>query len=141
MAKPQVLFICTANAARSQMAEGLLREKYGDRYDVSSAGTRQSAVSPRAIAVMQEIGIDISSHRSKYLGEFRDKPIDIVVTVCDRAHETCPVFPYAKKTLHHGFCDPHAYGGSDEEILAAYRSVRNDIAAWIDATFGGRDPP
>jgi arsenate reductase len=117
------------------MAEGLLRAKYGDRYEVSSAGTRQSSVSPRAIVVMQEIGIDISQHRSKYLGEFRDKPIDIVVTVCDRAHELCPVFPYAKKALHHGFHDPHACGGSDEEILAAYRSVRDEIAAWIDSTF------
>ncbi|MGA2917885.1 arsenate reductase ArsC [Methanoregula sp.] len=113
--------------------------KYGDRYDVFSAGTRQSTVSPRAIAVIQEIGINISHHRSKQLDEFRSKPIDIVVTVCDRAHKVCPVFSYAKKTLHQGFRDPHAYGGSDEEILAAYRSVRNDIAAWIDTTFGGRD--
>jgi len=135
MTKPKVLFICTANAARSQMAEGLLRAKYGDRYEVFSAGTRQSSVSSRAIAVMQEIGIDISRHRSKYLGEFRDTPIDIVVTVCNRAHELCPVFPYAKKSLHHGFRDPHACGGSDEEILAAYRSVRDEIAAWIDTTF------
>jgi len=137
MAKPKVLFICTANAARSQMAEGLLRAKYGNRYEVFSAGTRQSSVSPRAIMVMQEIGIDISQHRSKYLGEFRDTPIDIVVTVCDRAHELCPVFPYAKKALHRGFRDPHACGGSDDEILSAYRCVRDEIAAWIDTTFAG----
>jgi arsenate reductase (thioredoxin) len=118
------------------MAEGLLRARYGDRYDVFSAGIRQSAVSPRAIAVMQEIGIDISRHRSKSLDEFRGMPIDTVVTVCDRAHEVCPVFLHAKKTLHHGFRDPHARGGSDEEILAAYRLVHDEIAAWIDVTFG-----
>jgi arsenate reductase (thioredoxin) len=141
MTKPQVLFICTANAARSQMAEGLLTAKYGDRYDAFSAGTRQSSVSLRAITVMQEIGIDISHHRSKNLEEFRGKPIDIVVTVCDRAHEVCPVFPYAKKTIHKGFRDPHAYGGSEEDILADYRSVRNEIAAWIDNMFGGRVIP
>jgi arsenate reductase (thioredoxin) len=135
--KTRVLFICTANAARSQMAEGLLRARYGDRYDVFSAGTRQSKVSIRATEVIQEIGIDISRHRSKSLEEFRSIPIDIVVTVCDRAHELCPIFPYAKKNLHNGFRDPHAYGGSEEEILAAYRSVRNEIAAWIDTTFGG----
>ena len=140
MTKPKVLFICTANAARSQMAEGLLRAKYGDRYEAFSAGTRQSSVSPRAIVVMQEIGIDISRHRSKYLGEFRDTPIDVVVTVCDRAQEVCPVFPYAKKTLHRGFRDPHASGGSEEEILAAYRAVRDEIAVWIDTTFGTRGP-
>ena len=141
MTKPQVLFICTANAARSQMAEGLLRAKYGDRYDAFSAGTRQSAVSSRAIAVMKEIGIDISQHRSKNLDEFRGESIDIVVTLCDRAHETCPVFPHAKKTLHKGFRDPHAYGGSDEEILSDYRAVRNEIAAWIDTAFGTGNGP
>jgi arsenate reductase len=141
MKKPQILFICTANAARSQMAEGLMRAKYGDRYDVFSAGTIQSAVSRRAAAVMREIGIDISHHRSKNLDEFRGRPVDIVITVCDRAHEVCPVFPYAKKTLHKGFRDPHAYGGSEEDIMADYRSVRNEIAAWIDTTFGGRDTP
>ena len=118
------------------MAEGLLRAKYGERYEVFSAGTRHSTVSRWAITIMQEIGIDISHHRSKLLTEFRDRPLDIVVTVCDRAHEICPVFPYAKKTLHKGFRDPHAYSGSDEDTLNAYRAVRDEIGAWIEITFG-----
>ncbi len=88
--KPRILFICTANAARSQMAEGLLRAKYGDRYEVFSAGTRQSKVSTRAIAVMHEIGIDISNHRSKNLAEYEGVPFDLAVTLCDKAHALCP---------------------------------------------------
>lgn len=105
--KQTVLFICTANAARSQMAEGYLRAKYGERFDIFSAGTKQARLSTRAIAVMQEIGIDISHHRSKILEEFKGKPIDIAVTLCDNAHAVCPVVPSAKKTIHRGFFDPH----------------------------------
>ena len=133
--KPWILFICTANAARSQMAEGLLRAKYGDRYEVFSAGTRQSKVSTRAIAVMQEIGIDISTHRSKTLAEYEGVPFDLAVTLCDKVHAICPVVPGAKKTIHHGFDDPHLTPGTDEEVLDGYRKVRNEIAAWIDTTF------
>ncbi|MFA4877341.1 MAG: arsenate reductase ArsC [Methanoregula sp.] len=135
--KIRVLFVCTANAARSQMAEGLLRAKYGDRFDAFSAGTRQSTVSPHAIAAMREIGIDISHHRSKTLDEFEDQPIEIAVTVCDRAHQVCPLIPFAKKTIHCGFPDPHAVKGTPEEIAGAYRSVRDAIAAWIDREFSG----
>ena len=135
MGKPWILFICTANAARSQMAEGLLRAKYGDRYEVFSAGTRQSKVSTRAIAVMQEIGIDISTHRSKTLAEYEGVPFDLAVTLCDKAHAICPVVPGAKKTIHHGFDDPHLTPGTEEEVLDGYRKVRNEIAAWIDTTF------
>jgi arsenate reductase (thioredoxin) len=134
--KTQVLFICTANAARSQMAEGLLRARYGDRYDVYSAGTRQSKVSARAIAVMQEIGIDISHHRSKTLNEVSGIPFDLAVTLCDNAHAVCPVVHNAKKTVHHGFADPHLTPGTDDEILDVYRRVRDGIATWIDASFG-----
>ena len=130
--KTRVLFICTANAARSQMAEGYLRAQYGDRYEAFSAGTRQSRVSVRAIQVMQEIGIDISTHRSKSLEEFRDVPLDLAVTLCDNAHKVCPVVPSAKKTIHHGFADPHLTPGTDEEILLGYRRVRDEICAWID---------
>ena len=134
--KPLILFICTANAARSQMAEGLLRAKYGDRYEVFSAGTRQSKVSTRAIVVMQEIGIDISNHRSKILAEYEGVPFDLAITLCDNAHAVCPIIPGAKKTVHHGFADPHLTPGTEEEVLDGYRKVRDEIAAWIDTTFG-----
>jgi arsenate reductase (thioredoxin) len=130
--KTRVLFICTANAARSQMAEGYLRAKCGDRFEVFSAGTKQARVSVRAIQVMQEIGIDISTHRSKTLEEFRGVPLDIAVTLCDNAHQVCPIVPSAKKTIHHGFADPHLTHGTDEEILLGYRKVRDEICAWID---------
>lgn len=136
--KPRILFICTANAARSQMAEGYLRAKYGDRYEAFSAGTRQSTVSTRAIEVMREIGIDIAHHRSKTLRDVRHEPFDLAVTLCDNAHAVCPVVPNAKKTVHMGFADPHLTPGTSGEILDGYRRVRDDIAAWIDREFGGR---
>jgi len=135
MTKPTVLFICTANAARSQMAEGLLRARYGDRYEVYSAGTRQSKVSVRAIAVMREIGIDISGHRSKTLDEVSGIPFDLAVTLCDNAHAVCPVVPHAKRTIHKGFADPHVTSGRDEDLLDIYRRIRDEIAAWIDGEF------
>ena len=138
--KTRVLFICTANAARSQMAEGLLRAKYGERYEAFSAGTRQTVVSARAITVMQEIGIDISDHRSKTLEEFRGESFDIAATLCDNAHAICPMVPGAKKTIHHGFSDPHLTPGSDEKVLEGYRKVRDLIEVWIDTTFGTTTP-
>jgi arsenate reductase (thioredoxin) len=134
--KIRVLFICTANAARSQMAEGLLRSKYGDRFDVFSAGTRQSRVSDRAIRVMNEIGIDISRHYSKTLDAISGMKFDLAITLCDNAQKLCPVVSGAKKTLHKGFPDPHLTPGSEEDILNGYRKVRDMIAAWIDITFG-----
>lgn len=136
MGKTKVLFICTANAARSQMAEGLLRARYGDRYDVYSAGTRQSKVSTRAIAVMQEIGIDISHHQSKALDSLPGYSFDVAVTLCDNAHAICPIVRNATRTLHHGFADPHLAPGTEEEVLAGYRRVRDEIASWIDTMFG-----
>jgi arsenate reductase len=134
--KPRILFVCTANAARSQMAEGLLRVKYGNRFEVYSAGTRQANVSVRAITVMQEIGIDISHQRSKTLAEFAGRSFDLAVTLCDNAHAHCPVIPGAKKTIHQGFPDPHLTQGSDEDLLNGYRQVRDMIAGWIEKTFG-----
>jgi len=131
----RVLFVCTANAARSQMAEGLLRMKYGDRFEVFSAGTRQAKVSVRAIEVMREIGIDISHHRSKTLAEFYGASFDLAVTLCDNAHAICPVISGAKKTIHHGFADPHLTPGADEVILNEYRRVRDEISNWIDEEF------
>jgi len=135
MPKTRVLFICTANAARSQMAEGYLRAKYGDRFEVFSAGTRQSRISTRAVQVMQEIGIDISGHQSKSLDTFASVPFDLAVTLCDNASRVCPVVPTAKQTIHHGFADPHLTPGTDDELLDGYRRVRDDITTWIDTTF------
>lgn len=135
MEKKRVLFICTANAARSQMAEGLIRAKYGERYEVFSAGTRMSKVSTRAITVMQEIGIDISHHHSKTLAEFEGTTFDFAVTLCDKAHTVCPIVHGAKKTVHRGFADPHLTPGTEEEVLEGYRKVRDEISAWIDTTF------
>jgi arsenate reductase len=133
--KIRVLFVCTANAARSQMAEGLLRAKYGERYEVFSAGTRKAKVSERAIMVMREIGIDISHHRSKILAELYGESYDLAVTLCDNAHAICPVVSGAKKTIHHGFADPHLTPGTDEVILNEYRRVRDEISNWIDKEF------
>jgi len=138
--KMRVLFICTANAARSQMAEGLLRAKYGTRFDVFSAGTHPSRLSTRAIEVMNEIGIDISHHQSKTLDEISGMTFDLAVTLCNNAHRICPVVTCAKETLHQGFPDPHLTPGSDEDILNGYRDVRDMIATWIDATFGIDSP-
>ena len=139
--KTKILFICTHNAARSQMAEGYLRAKYGDRYEAFSAGTEVSTVSPIAIRVMKEIGIDISQQRSKSIDEFDGEKMDVVVTVCDNAKAACPFFPGAKKTLHMSFRDPKSFAGSDEEVLAGFRTVRNEITGWIDATFGEGSGP
>ena len=135
--KKKVLFICTHNAARSQMAEGYMNAKYGDRYEAFSAGTEVTRVHPVAIEVMREIGIDISGHRSKLLDEFFGTGIETVVTVCDSAQGFCPFFPGAKEEIHQSFPDPSAFTGPDPEILAGFRRVRDEIARWIDATFGG----
>jgi arsenate reductase (thioredoxin) len=118
------------------MAEGLLKAEYGDRFEVFSAGTRPSRVSPRAIRVMQEIGIDISHHRSKSLDEMPGMTFDLAVTLCDRASQVCPVITCAKKTMHHGFPDPHLTPGTEDDIIEGYRKVRDEISAWIDKTFG-----
>src|SRR5947199_10859368 len=120
MEKKRVLILCTGNSARSQMAEGLLRHEAGDRFDVESAGTKPGRVRPEAIAVMKEIGIDISKHRSKSVDEFAGKNFDYVLTVCDNAKETCPVYPGHTNRIHHRFEDPAAVEGSEEERLRAF---------------------
>jgi len=127
--KKRVLILCTGNSARSQMAEGLLRQDGGDRFEAASAGTKPSIVRPEAIAAMAEIGIDISSHRSKSVDEFLDNPPDLLITVCDSARETCPVFPVAVERLHWPFEDPASVEGSWDERLAAFRRVRDQIRA------------
>lgn len=126
--RSKVLILCTGNSARSQMAEGLLRHIAGDRFDVESAGTVASFVRPHAIEAMREIGIDISGHRSKCLDEFLDAPFDHVITVCNNANETCPMFPGASKRTHWSFDDPAAATGTDDEILDEFRRIRDEIA-------------
>jgi arsenate reductase (thioredoxin) len=131
MNKQSVLILCTGNSARSQMAEGLLRHDGGDRFDVESAGTKPGRVRPEAIAVMKEIGIDLAGHRSKSVDEFRDRGFDYVLTVCDNAKETCPVFPGHANRSHHSFEDPAAVEGTEEERLYAFRRVRDQIREYL----------
>ena len=113
------------------MAEGLLRHLAGDRFEVHSAGTKPTAVRPEAIAVMKEAGIDISGHRSKHVDEFAGERFDYVLTVCDNAKESCPVYPGHTRRLHQGFEDPAALQGSKEERLAAFRRVRDQISDYL----------
>ena len=125
--KKRVLFLCTHNSARSQMAEGLLRNLAGDRIEVFSAGTERTRVQPLAIEAMREIGIDITGHRSKTLDEFAGENFDYVITVCDRANESCPIFPGTTERIHWSFDDPTAVTGTDEQKLRAFRTVRDAI--------------
>ena len=127
MEKKRVLILCTGNSARSQMAEGLLRHIAGDRFEVESAGTIASFVRPQAIAAMAEIGIDISSHRSKCLDEFLETPFDYVITVCDNANQTCPVFPGNAMRIHWSFDDPAEATGTEAEKNAVFARVRDEI--------------
>ncbi len=138
--RSKVLFICTHNSARSQMAEGILNHLCGDRYQAFSAGTKPSGVNPFAIEVMKEIGIDISHHRSKSIEEFEGQEFDYVITVCDSAKEECPYFAGGKKLIHKGFPDPSSYEGTKEEKLDFFRKVRDQIKSWIEETFGKGEP-
>ena len=133
MHKQRVLILCTGNSARSQMAEGLLRHDAGDRFEVFSAGTKPTQVRPEAITVMQELGIDISSHRSKSVDEFADQNFDYVVTVCDNAKASCPTFPGSAKRIHWSIEDPAAVDGSHEHRLAAFRRVRDELRGRLRA--------
>ena len=127
MAKKKVLVLCTGNSARSQMGEGLFRAEGGDDFEVFSAGTKPSSVRAEAIAVMREIGIDISRHRSKSVDEFVGQPFDYVVTVCDNARDTCPVFPAGTERIHWSFEDPAAIEGTEQKRLEAFRRTRDLI--------------
>ncbi|HEX3052347.1 MAG TPA: arsenate reductase ArsC [Aggregatilineaceae bacterium] len=132
--KKRVLILCTGNSARSQMAEGLLRARAGDRFDVFSAGSQPSGqVHPGAITAMGEIGIDISHHTSKSMMDFINETFDYVLTVCDHAAEACPVFPGPAQRVHYNFTDP-AKAAPDEQ-LTVFRRVRDEIAAWLDDLF------
>ena len=130
--KKTILFICVHNSARSQMAEGLVNALYADRFEAVSAGTEATRVHPAAIKDMAEIGIDISSHRSKSLDVFEGRRFDIVVMVCDDKQTDCPFFPGGKEYIHHAFDDPAACAGPDEEVLACFRKTRDEIRAWIE---------
>ena len=132
----RVLFLCTHNSSRSQMAEGLLRARGGTRFVVSSAGTHPRRVHPLAVRAMGEIGIAISEaagYHAKGLDTFAGQPFDLVVTVCDEAAEECPFFPGARRQVHWGFPDPTAAPGTEEERLAVFRAVRDAIAARVEA--------
>src|SRR6266852_853717 len=129
--KKRVLILCTGNSARSQMAEGLLRHDSGDRFVVESGGIKPSLVRLEAIQVMREIGIDISGHRSKSVDEFAGETFEYVLTVCDHANESCPIYPGHSNRLHRNFQDPAAVEGSEEQRLAAFRKVRDEIQMYL----------
>jgi arsenate reductase len=147
--KKKILFVCYHNSARSQMAEGLMRSIYGDAYEAYSAGVEATTVDSRAIQVMQEIDIDISGQRSKKLSEYQDIVFDVLITVCDKAKQACPVCntpelagvnirsdqPRAKKLMHRSFKDPVGVAGSNTEQLEVFRQIRDEIKDWIVQTF------
>ena len=128
MEKQKVLILCTGNSARSQMAEGLLRSMAGNRFAVFSAGTKPSFVRPEAIVAMRELGVDLSSHRSKSVDEYRDASFDYVITVCDNANESCPLFAGKGERIHWSFEDPAAVDGDEETRLGSFRKIRDRIA-------------
>ena len=131
--KARVLILCTGNSARSQMAEGLLREMGGDKFDVESAGVEPSRVRPKAVEAMREVGIDISGHRSKSADEFVGREFDFIITVCDNAKETCPVFPGKATRIHQSFEDPPPETVGDyESRLEVFRRVRDEIRDWMN---------
>lgn len=130
----KVLFLCTGNSCRSQMAEGWANALHKGRIEAFSAGTSPKGVDPRAVAVMKEAGVDISSHRAKHLDEFKDTAFDCVITVCDRAREACPLYWGKAKKIHAGFDDPPFLARtakSEEEALAHYRRVRDEIKSYV----------
>lgn len=135
MTKTRVLFLCTGNSCRSQMAEGWARALVGDTVDAASAGVETHGLNPNAVAVMVEAGVDISGHRSTHLDEFKGEHFDVVITVCDNARESCPVFPGDTPTIHVGFDDPPALAKqakTEEEALGHYRRVRDEIKAFVE---------
>lgn len=136
MARLKVLFLCTGNSCRSQMTEGWARRLKGDAIEAYSAGVEPHGMNPRAMSVMAEAGAPISDQRSKHVDELKDVPFDYVVTLCDHAHETCPLFPGRTKVVHAGFDDPPRLARdakSEEDALAHYRRVRDEIRSFVEA--------
>ena len=139
MNRPTILILCTGNSCRSHLAEGILQRALGSDYDVRSAGSKPAGyVHPLAIRVMQEIGIDISDHRSKHLEEFLQQPVETVITVCGNADQACPMFPGQVNRYHWGFDDPAHATGTEEEKLAVFRRVRDEIQKVFEAYAAGR---
>lgn len=136
--KKKVLFLCTHNSCRSQMAEGLVNHCLGDRFEAFSAGTEATRVNPLAIRVLDELGIDISGHRSKTLDQFAGETFDYVITLCGSANEQCPLFFGGVKRMHMGFSDPSRATGSEEEIMAEFRRVRDEIKTSLLEFFADR---
>ncbi|MFM7006485.1 MAG: arsenate reductase ArsC [Flavobacteriales bacterium] len=130
--KKNILVLCTGNSCRSQMAEGYLRHFHGEKANVHSAGVETHGVNPRAIATMKEDGIDISAHTSNHVDEYFHIPFDLILTVCDHASERCPIFPSKAKRIHHNFTDPAKVTGTEEEIMAEFRKVREEIKAYCE---------
>ena len=128
--KKNVLVLCTGNSCRSQLLHGYLAQALGERAAVYSAGVEVHGLNPRAVRVMAEDGVDISQHTSNHVDEYAAVPFDYVITVCDHAHEVCPVFPATAKKLHHNFPDPAKATGSDDEIMAQFRRVRDEVKAY-----------
>ena len=137
--RAKVLFICTHNSARSQMAEGFLNHLAVGRFEAQSAGTEPGALNPLAVQVMAEEGIDISNHHAKALDAFLSEPFDYVITVCDDANEACPVFPNARQRLHWSFPDPSRAEGTVEQRLAVFRAVRDAIRARVEQFMAGEE--
>jgi arsenate reductase (thioredoxin) len=133
--KKTVLFVCTHNAVRSQMAEALLNHIYGDRYTAYSAGSEPTQIDTLVISVIGEIGMDVRHHRSKGLDEFKESKLDNIVTVCDQAHESCPYFPGGNLRIHKSFSDPAKFQGNREKVISGYRRIRDEIKKWIEKEF------
>jgi len=134
MPKKKILFVCTHNSARSQLAEGLVNHDFSDNWQAFSAGTEVTKVKKLAIEVMADIGIDITAHYSKSIDQFLNMELDYVVTVCDSAKEQCPYFPGAGSKQHHSFADPSDIVGTKEERYEAFTKTRDEIKAWLDIT-------
>ncbi len=135
MKKKRVLFICTHNAARSQMAEAFLRTYRGETYEAFSAGTEPGTLNPHVVKAMAEIGVDISGQKSKRISDLREQGFDLVITLCDQAKGMCPYIPGDHELQHKGFDDPSALKGTEEEIMAGVRRIRDAIRNWIESDF------
>jgi arsenate reductase len=134
-AKKSVLFICTHNAVRSQMAEAFLNRIYGDCYRAYSAGSDPAQIDPLVVAVMKEAGIDVRGYRSKSLNDFHGREFDYVITVCDQARESCPYFPGGKIRIHKNFSDPSKFQGWNDDVIDEYRRTRDEIKKWVEQEF------
>ncbi len=138
MTKPLVLILCTGNSCRSHLAEGILRAAAADLFEVASAGSKPAGyVHPKAVAVMQEIGIDLSTHASKHMNEFLHRQVDTVITVCGNADQACPIYPGQMNRYHWPFEDPAHAQGSDDAVLSVFRSVRDQIRLVFEAYASG----